>query len=102
MHRIPADAPYLPKWVSNAYDWCEELIFEADASDAFRHLLTPDGRPLKSRLPTRTWYALIRIWPPASLATLELMKSWGVLLSLPALEIPSKEGVEQILTARAE
>jgi uncharacterized protein YbaP (TraB family) len=101
IHRVPAASPGVLGWIWGAYDWSEELIFEADATDALKHFFSK-GLSLKTRLPGSTWDALSRVWPPPSMANLESMKPWGVLLHLPHLAIASKEGVEPLLTARAK
>jgi uncharacterized protein len=100
LHRLPAASPGMPDWIWRAYEWSEQLIFEADATDALKHFFS-NGPSLKTKIPSDTWDALVRVWPPPMLANLESMKPWGVLLTLPHLAIARKEGVEPLLTARA-
>jgi uncharacterized protein len=101
LHRLPAPSPGLPDWIWRGYEWSEELIFEADATDALKYFFS-EGPSLKTKIPRDTWDALVRVWPPPMLASLESMKPWGVLLTLPHLAMASKEGVEPLLTARAK
>jgi uncharacterized protein YbaP (TraB family) len=102
LHRLPIASPDLPQWIWRAYEWSEELIFEADATDALKYFFAADGPSLKSKLPSATWDALLRVWPPATVANLHTMKPWGVLLTLSHLAIASKVGVEPLLTGRAK
>src|ERR1700722_7558737 len=90
LHRLPVASPGLPDWIWGAYGWSEQLIFEADATDALKHFFS-EGPSLKTKIPSATWDALVRVWPPVAVANLESMKPWGVLLTLPHLAMASKE-----------
>jgi uncharacterized protein len=103
IHRLPVASPDMPDWVWRAYEWSEQLIFEADATDALKYFFAAEGSPsLRTKLPGSTWATVLRAWPPAAASNLDSMKPWGVLLTLPFLAIASKEGVEPLLTTRAK
>jgi uncharacterized protein YbaP (TraB family) len=102
LHRLPATAPSLPEWVTDAYTWSEELVFEADPSTALQHFWRAGGSSLESRLPAHVWHALNALWPKSGpLADLRRLKEWAALMTLSILLVPTADGVEPLLTARA-
>ena len=60
MHRFPASATDMPNWICRAYEWCEELNFEADAADALRYFFIPKRALLRTRLSAESWEAMTR------------------------------------------
>jgi len=93
----------MPTWVGNAYAWSEELVFEADGTTALQHFYLADGSSLEQKLSRTVWEALNAVWPKAGpLANLCAVKPWAALITLPFLLIPTTEGVEPVLTARAK
>jgi uncharacterized protein len=102
LHLLPATAPTLPEWVTDAYAWSEELVFEADSSTALQHFWRADGSSLESRLPAHVWHTLSALWPKSGpLANLRGLKEWAALMTLSILLVPMVEGVEPLLTTRA-
>jgi uncharacterized protein YbaP (TraB family) len=102
MHLIPAASPNLPEWVWRAYEWAEDVVFEADLAKLKDHIYLPNGDSLERRLPVPLWEALKAAWPAAHpLGQVGSLKLWMVILSLPTTRVPAAPGVELLLTPRA-
>jgi len=57
MHLGPTTSPNLPDWVWGAYDWSEEVIFEADLATVRDHIFLQEGDSLDHHLS-----AMERLW----------------------------------------
>ena len=100
MHRFPADTASLPDWITAAYEWSEDLIFEADNTHFLKYMHQSTGSKLQKQLTPETWAHLTELWPD-HLPSLDLIRPWAVLLIAPALTFASVEGVEDALLKRA-
>lgn len=103
LHRLPADSPVLPPWSIAAYEWSEEVIFEAEPTAlSLSHMQSPTGLNLKEHLSRATWAAIKRIWPNSStLPPLEETKPWAVLIFGGFFSLRSVEGIEPIFQRKA-
>ena len=104
MHRFPEGRPQLPEWLSDAYSWCDDVVFECDVSDQ-TPLLTqmnlPAGDSLRAHLPLRLWDNLSAVVNTAS-DPLRNWKPWALMISLPTVLVGTTElGVEQQLIPRS-
>jgi hypothetical protein len=50
LHRLPVGSPGMPDRIWRAYEWSEELMFEADATDALKYFFSI-GPSLKTKIP---------------------------------------------------
>jgi uncharacterized protein len=103
MHLVPAAAPNLPEWIWRAYEWAEELAFEADLATVRDHIYLSEGDSLEYHLPRALWGALNAAWPPNHpLGAVGSLKLWMAILQLPTTRALSAPGVELQLTQRAQ
>jgi uncharacterized protein len=100
MHLFPADAPEMPTWILDAYQWCEHLVIESDAQTILPHRQLPEGCSLENRLPRDVWRELLALWPPA--IPLAPLKPWAATLGLPIFLFPHTPGVDSRLVERAK
>lgn len=100
MHRVPPDEASMPEWIVSAYEWCEELIMEADTTDAISYMKQPPAGTLQEKLTPDTWAQLGEIWKLP--IPLEEMRPWAVLLIAPSHTFQSVDGVEPYLHRRAD
>jgi len=97
MHMVPAASPVIPNWALQAYDWCEELVFESDPQGIFSVLRPTPGVALQEQLSTGAWASLSRIWPLAThFPSPQVMQPWAVWLFANAFLLKSAEGIEPI------
>jgi uncharacterized protein YbaP (TraB family) len=102
MHLVPAASPNLPEWVWRAYEWAEEIVFEADLARVKDHIYLQKGDSLERHLPAPLWEALEATWPPNHpLGAVGSLKLWMAILQLPTTRVPAAPGVELLLTPRA-
>lgn len=97
MHYFPAESPGLPTWLSDAYEWAEELVIE---SNSIPDELRFSDEPLSKHLSLPVWERLSSMWNDAH-GPLEYLKPWAAFLSLPAALLPVVAGVESNLVRRA-
>jgi uncharacterized protein len=104
LHRVPAESPQLPGWVSQAYEWSEHLGFEHDASSSEMRaaMVLPPGETVAQRLPKPLYDRVASLWPVHHpLGVLGTQQLWLVMMSLAMSNLRLANGVEPILTARA-
>lgn len=103
IHLFPATSPEMPAWVTDAYTWCDEIVFETDASSGRQSLMLPNGETLDSRIQSTLFNELRAIWPTdGSFPALAMLKPCGVFLLLPQLQMKYVPGVDAVLRDRAD
>lgn len=102
MHMVPASNPVIPIWALQAYDWCEELVFESDPQGIFSELHPTPGVALQKQLSPAAWAALGRIWPPPPhFPSPQAVQPWAVWLFANAFQSRPADGIEPIFLKRA-
>ncbi len=103
MHMLPSDCPTIPDWSVRAFDWCEEVAFEAEPTALSpSHLKKSDGVDLTEHLSRATWASLKRIWPPPSvILPLEEVRPWAALIYGGAFALRCVDGIEPLFHRRA-
>lgn len=97
MHLLPSGSPDLPEWVVNAYEWCEELVFESDPSTIIDHLCPTIGVSLKKHLTPATWATLQTLWPESTnFPPIESVQPWAVSLFGTTFSSSLSAGVENL------
>ena len=97
MHMLPSTSPGLPEWVVNAYDWCEELVFESYPPAIIAHLCPTIGVDLKKQLTPATWETLQTLWPKSeNFPSIESVQPWAVSLFSTTFSSSLSVGVENL------
>jgi uncharacterized protein YbaP (TraB family) len=104
VHDFPRESPDLPRWLSDAFDWCEDLILESSPfanPDAATHFF--GDSPLRKLVGFDTWLALCMRWPRFCLGRkMYKMKPWAALSLMPHLLLRLVPGAEIQLANRAK
>ena len=103
VHDLPRESPDLPQWLSDAFDWCEDLVLESSPfanPDAATHFY--GDSPLRKLIGFDTWLALCSRWPRFCLSRkMHKMKPWAALSLMPHLLLRLVPGAEIQLANRA-
>jgi uncharacterized protein YbaP (TraB family) len=98
MHMFPEDAPELPRWVEEAYEWAEVLRFESDKAAFLPFFKSSGNTHLQTMLEPDVWATLESIWPTEGpLSPLGSINPWAALLLAPSFCLQVTEGVESRL-----
>ena len=102
MHLIPPGAE-IPRWISDAYEWSEEIYLEANNGDAAKAALLPVGKSNESKIPADLWAALKARWPANQwYGAIGPQKLWFMAMVAALSGVPLVHGVEPLLTERAK
>src|SRR5579859_2804746 len=105
LHMVPADQPAMPWFVTNAYEWCEQIAFEHDnASLDMRWIMTlPEGETLVSKIPAQLFAKIKAVWPDTH--RLGMLRNQSLFMVATGLSLGTMQlvaGVETVLTSRAK
>jgi uncharacterized protein YbaP (TraB family) len=100
MHGVPAGGS-IPMWVTEAYDWSEDIYLEADAGDLPQHAFLPSGQSSESRLTPALWAAIEARWPPVN-GALGSQKPWLIAIVLATSGLQLLPGVENLIRQRTQ
>lgn len=101
MHVVPTGKE-LPAWALEAYDWCEELVFEADERALFHALSPVTGYSLKDGVKSSTWDTLADAWPSEGpIPPIDAVQPWAVFLLSSVFAMETSDGIEPIFLRKA-
>jgi uncharacterized protein YbaP (TraB family) len=101
MHFVPAGG-MVPQWVIEAYDWSEDIYFEANEGDLPRYALLPTGQSSESKLTPTLWADVKDRWPPNHpYGAVGPQKLWFIAIVLALSGIQLAYGVENLIKERA-
>lgn len=95
IHMFPAGRSEVPAWAVGAFDWADEIVFEADSPKAIPFFKSKSNENLHDALTPAAWAYLSSIWPTdGPLHNLNAIRPWAVLLVAPSRVVKLEHGIE--------
>jgi len=101
IHIFPSYVKELPRWLLDAYDWADELVFEGDAQEIAKLFLRTDPASGEQLLSPDVWQSLRANWQP-DFPDLDRIHPWAASMYLAGVQNKVVHGVEPKLTIKAE
>lgn len=95
IHMFPVGKSEVPAWAVGAFEWADEIVFEADAPKAIPFFKSVSNEDLHDALTPAAWAYLSSIWPTdGPLHKLNAIRPWAALLVAPSLVVKLEQGIE--------
>jgi uncharacterized protein len=95
IHMFPVGRSDVPTWALGAFDWADEIVFEADSAKAIPFFKSKSNEDLRDALTPLAWAYLLSIWPAdGPLCNLNAIRPWAALLVAPSLVVKLEQGIE--------
>lgn len=95
IHAFPSGNLEIPAWAINAFEWADEIVFEADTSKAIPFFKSRSNEDLHDAITPAAWSYLSSVWPTdGPLHKLNEIRPWAALLVVPSLVVKLEQGIE--------